>query len=247
LTTLRLTPAIKSELGPSGLLRAGINHGNVLLASRDQTSGQVSGIAVDLAREIGLRGDLPVKLVLYDSAAKMADDVGEGAWDIAFLGADPDRDAIAFTDPYLEIEATYLVPAGSRIASVDEVDREGVRIAVSGKSAYDLFLSRSLRQAQLLRAPGIDASLALFRRDRLEALAGLRARLLMDAATLPGSRVLDGGFMAVQQAVGTPQGRPSARKYLCHVLEEAKASGLIARLIERHGLRGVTVAPAAPC
>src|SRR5467141_4478263 len=152
-------PAARSELAPTGRLRVGINLQNFLLVNKESTDGQYSGIAVDLGRELGKRLGVPVKLVAFDTAGKLADAVKSGAWDVAFLGNEPSRaNEIAFSAAYLEIEAGYLVPAGSPIRTIADVDREGVRIAVAAKSAYDLYLSRSLKCAQLVRAQGIDAS-----------------------------------------------------------------------------------------
>jgi len=238
-----VSAAVRSELAPTGKLRVGINYGNFLLVNKDRASG----IAVDLGREIGRRLGVAVELVTYEAAGKLADGVKTGAWDVAFLGAEPQRaNEIAFTAAYLEIPATYLVPAGSRIRAIEEVDREGVRIAVAQKSAYDLYLSRNLKHAQLLRAEGIQGSYDLFVAQKLEVLSGLKPRLVTDAEKLPGSRVLDGQFTAVQQAIGTPKSRVAGAKYLREFAEEAKTSGLVAEAIARHGVRGVSVAPKAP-
>lgn len=239
--------AAQSELAPSGKLRVGINYGNFLLVNKDAPSGEYRGIAVDLARELGRRLGVPVELAGFETAGKMADAVKAGAWDVAFLGNEPARASeIAFSAAYLEIEAGYLVPAGSPIRSIAEVDRDGVRIAVADKSAYDLYLSRSIRHAKLLRTQGIDASCDLFVTDRLEALAGLKPRLLTDAAKLPGSRVLEGRFTAVQQSIGTPKAREAGARCLREFVEEMKASGFVAGSIERHAVPGVSVAPKAP-
>ena len=221
-------------------LRVGINFGNALLASRD-AAGAPGGIAVDLARELGRRLGVPIELVEYEAAGTMADDAKAGAWDVAFLAADPGRASdITFTAPYLEIEATYYVPAGSALRTVADVDREGVRIAVSDKSAYDLFLTRTVRCAELVRAPGVDASVTLFFAERLDALAGLRPLLVTIAHHHPGSRVLDGRFTAVQQAIGTPAGRDAT--YLHEFVAAVKASGFVAATIEKHGMRGLVAA-----
>ena len=234
----------RSELAPTGKLRVGVNHGNFLLVQKDKVSGEIRGIVPDLAAELGRRLDLPVELVNYAGAGQLADAAKTGAWDVGFLGAEPQRAGeIAFTPAYLEIEATYLVPAGSTIRTLAEVDREDVRIAVSSKSAYDLFLSRSLKHASLRRADGIDASYELFIAEKLEVLAGLKPRLVAHAERLPGSRVLEGRFTAVQQAIGTPRGREAGAAYLRKFAAEIKSSGLVARAIERHRIRGVSVAP----
>ena len=233
----------RADLAPSGKLRVGINFGNALLTSKN-AKGEPGGIAVDLARELAKRAGVPLEIVSYDSAGPTADGAKAGAWDVAFLGSDPARAGeISFTAPYLEIEATYLVPAGSPLRTIADVDREGVRIAVSDKSAYDLYLTRSLKQAKLVRVPGPDASVDLFFKDKLEALAGLKTTLVEAAARQPGSRVLDGRFTTVQQAIGTPKGRPAAAQYLHAFVEDVKASGFVAKAIEKNGIRGVSVAP----
>jgi polar amino acid transport system substrate-binding protein len=237
-----VSPAVRTELASTGKLRVGINYGNFLLVNPDRASG----IAVDLGQELGRRLGVAVELVTFPTAGKLADAVKAGAWDVAFLGAEPQRaNEIAFTAAYLEIPATYLVPAGSPIRAVAEVDRDGVRIAVAAKSAYDLYLSRSLKHAQLVRAEGIDASYELFVAQKLEVLSGLKPRLVADAEKLPGSRVLEGQFTAIQQAIGTPKQRAAGAKYLREFAEDAKASGLVAQAISRHRVRGVSVAPAA--
>jgi len=245
-TSPQVPPAARSELAPTGKLRVGINFQNFLLVNKNPASGEYGGIAVDLGRELGRRLGVPVELVPFSTAGRLADAVKAGAWDVAFLANEPVRASeIAFSAAYLEIEAGYLVPAGSPIRSIADVDRDGVRVAVNQKSAYDLFLTRSLQSAKLVRAPTIDASYDLFVKDKLDALAGLKPRLVMDAEKLPGSRVLEGRFLAVQQSIGTPQGRPSGAKYLREYAEDVKASGFVARAIEKHAVRGVSVAPKA--
>jgi polar amino acid transport system substrate-binding protein len=240
-----MPPAVRAELGRKGRLRAALNLANFLLVTR--TPQGPRGIVVDLAQELGRRAGLPVELIGYERPGDVADAASKDAWDVAFIAAEPARaNEIAFSAAYLEIEATYLVPAGSKLASLEDVDSTGVRIAVSARSAYDLYLSRTLRHAELMRAEGIDASCALFLERKLEALAGLRPRLLQDASRLPGARVFEGRFTAVQQAIGTPKPRAAAAAYLRAFAEEIKASGFVAELIARHGVRGVNVAPPAP-
>jgi polar amino acid transport system substrate-binding protein len=243
---MAITPnsAVISELAPNGVLRAGINLSNFLLVTGRAANGDPQGIAPDMAGEIAARLKVPLKLIAYESPGKLADAVAD--WDVGLIGAEPARaEQIAFSAAYLEIEATYLVPADSKIRSLEEVDRKGVRIAVAARSAYDLYLTRSIKNAELVHANGLDASYELFVREKLDALAGLRPRLVKDVQNLPGARVLEGRFTAVQQAVGTPKARVAAAAFLAAFIEEAKASGLVARLIERHGVRGVNVAPAA--
>ena len=241
-----ISPAVRSEMAPTGKLRVGINYGNFLLVTSYSPGAEPRGPAPDLARELGRRLGVPVEWVAFETAGKLADAVKTGVWDVAFLGAEPQRaNEIAFTAAYLEIPATYLVPAGSPIRSVADVDREGARIAVSEKSAYELYLSRNIKHAKLVLTQGIDASFNLFVSQKLEALAGLKPRLLMDVAKLPGARLLDGQFTAVQQAIGTPKARDAAAKYLRAFVEEVKASGVVAEAISRNAVQGVSVAPPA--
>ncbi len=238
------TSAVIAELASTGVLRAGINLSNFLLVTGRAANGDPQGISPDMAGEIAARLNVPLKLIPYESPGLLADAVAD--WDVGLIGAEPARAAqIAFSAAYLEIEATYLVPADSAIRSVEDVDRKGVRIAVAARSAYDLYLSRSIQHAELVHANGLDASYELFVREKLDALAGLRPRLVKDVQKLPGARVLEGRFTAVQQAIGTPKARVASAAFLAAFVEEAKASGLVARLIERHGVQGVNVAPAA--
>jgi len=223
-------------------LRAGLNRSNFLLVVKDSPAEEPRGVASDMARELARRLDVGVAFLNFESPGKMADAVK--TWDVAFLGAEPARAGeIDFTPAYVEIEATYLVPPGSALKSIDDVDRAGVRISVSNRSAYDLYLSRALKHAELVRADGLDASFDRFVADKLDALAGLRPRLILDVGRVPGARILDGRFTAIQQAIGTPKGRPAGAQYLREFVAEVKASGFVAELIERHGARGLSVAP----
>ena len=242
-----ISPSLRSDLAPTGTLRVGINHGNPVLATRDPSSGDLRGVAVDLAGELSRRVGVPVELVGFESAGKMVEGLKAGAWDVAFLAVDPVRAGeIDFTAPYIEIEGAYLVPAGSPIRAIAEVDREGVRIGVSTNSAYDLFLKRNLQHAQLVHAPSPEASLGLFGTDKIDVLAGVRQPLVAHAAKVPGARVLDGRFMAIHQALGVVKGRGAAVTYLREFIEDVKASGFVAQAIEKAGIRGVSVAPRAP-
>jgi polar amino acid transport system substrate-binding protein len=240
-----MPPEVRQQLTTTGVLRAGLNYANFLLITR--TLSGPRGIVPDLAGEIARRAGAQLEFVGYEAPGLVADAAATNAWDIAFIGAEPARaNEIAFSAAYLEIEATYLVPAGSPIRALEEVDRPGVRIATSARSAYDLYLSRTLRHATLERAEGLDASYQLFVSKKLDVLSGLRPRLMQEVEKLPGARVLEGRFTSVQQAIGTPRGRDAAAAYLRAFVEETKASGLVAELIARHGVRGVSVAPPAP-
>ena len=241
---MTVTPAAaRADLAPSGTLRVGINFSNNLLTARDPVTRAPSGIALDLAAELGRRLGVPVEIVSYESAGELADSAGAGQWEVGFLGAEPQRAReISFTDAYLEIESTYLVPPGSKLNSIADVDRDGVRVAVTAKAAYDLYLQRNLKHARLVHAPSADAAFKVFVADKLEALAGLKSRLEKDHAGMPGSRILPGRFTAVQQAVGTPKGHDIGAQFLREFVADAKASGLVARTIEKNRIRGVTVA-----
>ena len=237
---------VRSELAPSGTLRAGINLANFLLVTGRSPGGDPEGVAPDMAAAIAKRLDVPIAYVPYATPAELAAAATDDVWDIGLIGAEPARaETIAFTAAYTEIEATYLVPAGSPLGRVEDVDRDGVRIAVAGGSAYDLFLRRSLEHAELVQASGLDGSFDLFVDEKLDALAGLRPRLLSDVERLAGAHILDGRFTAVQQAVGTPRPRERGAAFLAEFVEEAKASGLVQRLIDQHGVRGLSVAGAA--
>jgi len=244
--TPQISPAVLSELAPSGKLRVGINHSNFLLVNPGSPHGAPKGIAPDLALELGRRAGLPVEFASFDAAGKTADAIRDALVDAGFIASEAERaSVIEFSSAYLELPATYLVPQGSSIRSLAEVDRPGVRIAVSGRSAYDLYLSRTLKHAQLVRAEGIAASVKLFTDQKLEALAGLKPGLLADQQKIPGSRLLEGQFTAVQQSIGAPKKRSAAAQYLREFVEDAKRSGLVAQLVEKHGVEGVNVAPPA--
>jgi polar amino acid transport system substrate-binding protein len=236
----------RAELAPGGTLRAAINFGNPVLAQKDPATGMPRGISVDLAHELARRLGVAVELVQFDAAGKVFAAAKEGRWDVAFLAIDPERTTeIAFTAPYVLIEGTYLVRADSPLRGIDDVDRPGVRVAVGNKSAYDLYLARTLRNAQLVRAPTSQASIKLFLSDRLDAAAGVRQPLMQFAASRPDLRVLDGRFMAIEQAMGTPKRNLAGTRYLQAFVEEMKASGFVAQGLARSGQREAAVAPPA--
>jgi polar amino acid transport system substrate-binding protein len=238
--------AARSELAPTGTLRVALNMSNFLLTAKDPASGEPRGIAADLGRELGQRLGVPIVLLPYPNPGELADAASAGVWDVGFIGAEPQRaHAIDFTAAYVEIEATYLVPPGSPLQTIGDVDRPGVRIAAPARSAYELYLSRTLQHAQLIREQGAENTFKRFVEERLDALAGLRPRLVIDQEAMPGSCLLDGRFTAVQQAAGTPTGRPAGSQYLRTFIEDVKATGLVGRLIEQHHVRGLTVAAPA--
>lgn len=237
---------LRSELAPTGKLRAGINTANFLLVTGRQDDGAPQGVAPDMANAVAERLGVQIAYVPYETPGQLADDATKGVWDIGLIGAEPARaEHIAFSAAYVEIEATYLVPADSRIQAIADVDRPGIRIAVAARSAYDLYLTRNIQHAELVRVTGLNASYDLFVNDQMDALAGLRPRLLSDVEKLPGARLLDGKFTAVQQAIGTPRDREAGAAFLRNFVEEAKASGWVGQFIERHQVKGLSVAPPA--
>jgi len=238
--------AARSEIAPTGTLRVGVNMSNFLLTRTDEATGKPAGLAVDLGRELAKRLDLPVEIIPYPNPGALADAAKSGVWDVGFLGAEPQRaNEIDFTAAYVEIEASYLVPGDSPLKSIADVDRDGIRIAVPTKAAYELYLTRNLKLAKLVHEKGADNAFKRFVDDKLDALAGLKPRLVTDQENMPGSRIIEGRFTAVQQAAGTPKGRSAAAQYLREFIEDVKASGLVAKTIEKNNVRGLTVAAKA--
>lgn len=238
---------VLAQLAPSGVLRAGINMSNFLLVVDKTPSGDPIGPSPAMAKAIADALGVPLQLVPYPNPSAVAAAAGSGAWDIGNIGAEPQRAKVMdFTAAYVEIVATYLVPPGSAIQSIDEVDRPGNRISVSKGSAYGLWLENNIKQAELRAVEGGDAAFEQFVNEKMEALASLRPRLVSETAQLPGSRILDGQFAAVQQAVGVNKGNEAAHAWLQEFVEAAKASGMVAGLIEQFGVQGkLSVAPAA--
>ena len=242
-TTPQAPPAARAELAPTGKLRAGINYQNTLLASKGPT-GESGGVAVELVRELARRLGVPLEIIPYSSAGSAAGAVKTGAWDVSILADEPQRaNEIAFAGALTEIDVTYLVPAGSKLRGIDEVDKPGVRIVVGEKSAYDLYLSRTIKLAQIVRIPGTAAAYNHFVAEKLDTLAGLKPTLLENAAKLPGSRILDGRFTVARHTVGTVRGRDAGTAYLREFVEDVKASGLVAQWIAKSGVKGLSVAP----
>jgi polar amino acid transport system substrate-binding protein len=237
------TPAAK-DLAPTGKLRVAINFGNPVLAQRGQ-DGEPRGVSAALARELGKRLNVPIDFVTFEEAGKVAEAASQNRWDIAFLAIDPTRAvAIEFTPPYVLIEGTYLTPASSPLQSVEEVDRNDVRIAVAENSAYDLYLTRTLRHAKLVRGSNSAAAVAAFEQGQVDVLAGVRQPLDTYARSHPGTRVMEGRFMGIQQAMCSPKGRETGAAFLREFIEEMKRSGFVAKALAESG-QSATVAPAA--
>lgn len=233
----------RAELAATGVVRAGINLGNPVIVQQGP-DGDLRGVGPALARELANRIGVRVAFITYDSAGKLAADVD--SWDVAFLAIDPERAAdIAFTAAYVHIEGTYLVPAGASIRKVDDVDRPGIRVAVGSKTAYELHLSRHLRNAELVREPTSQAALDRFLSANLDAVAGVRQSLVAAARAHPGHRVLDDSFMVIRQAAGVPKQQTTAHHYVAAFIEEAKVSGFVARALRESGVEGATIAPPA--
>jgi polar amino acid transport system substrate-binding protein len=238
--------AVVTDLAPAGTLRAAFNYGNPVLAIWDPATGVAGGISADLARELARCLGVPVEFVPYDAAGKVVAALASGAWDICFLAIDPLRAAdISFTAPYVIIEGVYMVADRSPIDDNAGVDRSGTRVGVIVGSAYDLFLSRELKHATIVRASSFDSVLALWTQGELDCIAGVKPQLEGAARRMPGFRVLPGRFMTINQAMGTPRGRDAGAKYLRDFVEEMKRSGFIARAFARHRIEGASMAPAA--
>jgi polar amino acid transport system substrate-binding protein len=228
------------DLAPTGKLRAAINFGNTVLAQREP----FGGVSVDLARELARRLGVPVEFVTYDAAGRVTADASKGVWDVAFVARDPERAKdIEFTNAYVIIEGGYMVPRGSALQNVEDVDRQGVRIAVGRGSAYDLWLTRNIKRATLVRAPTSPAAIVAFVNDKLEVAANVKQPLVEYARTHPEVRMLPGRFMVIEQAMATPRGRPAGASYLSAFIDEMKASGFVAASLARSGQRDATVAP----
>ncbi len=245
-STPEISSALRAEMAPTGVLRAAVNFGNVSLVQKDPAGGDPRGVAPDIARELARRLGVPIRYVIYDTAGKVTDAVGEGAWDVAFLAVDPEREkTIAFSAPYVELGGTYAVRKDSPLRRVSDFDRAGTRIAVGKGSAYDLFLTRTLKNAQLVRAPTSNAAVDIFFAQKLEAVAGIRELMTQTARRDANIRVIEDNYVTIGQAVAVPRGRDAAARYLRSVVEELKASGFVAAALKRSGSEDASVAPPA--
>jgi len=237
------TPAAVASLAPSGRLRAAINFGNGVLARRDP-GGIAGGITADLARELARQLGAPVDFVRYEQAGDVFAGLGSDAWDVCFLAIEPVRaEKIAFTEPYILIEGVYLVPAASALRAASDVDRAGARVGVIEGSAYDLFLTRELRRAALVRRPGPEPVLAALQDGQADLVAGVKPQLEADARSVPGLRLLPEAFMSIRQAMGTPRGRTAGAAYLAEFIAEMKRSGFLARAFASNRIEGASLAP----
>ena len=239
------SPAALAELAPTGKLRAAINFGNPVLASKDPATGEARGVSVDLSRELAARLGVPLEIVSFQAAGRVVEAVKTGAWDVGYVAIDPLRGVdMIQSPPYVVIEGSYLVPAGSPIRSNAEVDREGIRIVVGKGSAYDLFLSREIKRAMLVRVSTSAEVVNMMLSEKLEVSAGVRQQLEADAKRVPGVRLLAGRFMTINQAMAVPRGRDAGARYVRDFIEEMKASGFVAQALIRHNVEGAAVAPA---
>ncbi|OZI64489.1 ABC transporter substrate-binding protein [Bordetella genomosp. 11] len=244
---MSLDPQVLAKFIPTGRLRASINVGNPILARRDDGPGGAAGVSVDLARAFAKRLGVELELVVFDSAGKSVDAVTAEQADIGFFAIDPVRGAgINFTDAYVLIEGAYLVREDSPLRERAEVDRPGIRVTVGKGSAYDLYLTRELKQAEIVRAPTSPAVVDFFVAEKTEVAAGVKQQLEADMQRVPGLRLLPGSFMVIRQAMGMPKGRgDAAANELRAFVEEMKASGFVAEALKRHRIEGAAVAPAA--
>ncbi len=245
---MNTSPEVVDAFAPLGRLRAAINLGNPLLAGSDARTGELYGVSVDMAREWARLLGVDAQLIAFDTAGKSVEAVNQGQADVGFFAIDPLRGAgIAFTAAYVLIEGCYLVPADSPIRRNEDVDRPGHVVIVGEGSAYDLYLSRELRQASIVRAPTSPSVVDTFVAQKAHVAAGVRQQLEADAARIGGVRLLEGRFMVIQQAMGTPKSRgPVAAHALSRFVESMKRTGFVAEALARHGITGATVAPAEP-
>ncbi|MBT9463829.1 ABC transporter substrate-binding protein [Hydrogenophaga sp.] len=238
------SPAAIAQLSPTGKLRAAINFGNPILATRN-AAGEPQGVSVDLAREAARRLGLPIELVLFNSAGNVVEGIKAGKVDLAFVAIDPVRAAdMEYTAPYVVIEGSYLVRNDSPLRRNEDVDRAGTKVVVGKGSAYDLFLTREIKAATLVRAPTSPAVTDMFLAEKLDVAAGVKQQLEMDAQRVGGVRLLPGRFMVIEQSMGVPKGRTAAQAWLSSFIEEMKATGFVAAGLQRHGIQGAAVAPA---
>lgn len=235
---------VQQGLTPTGVLRASINTGNPILANLDPKTGKPYGVSIDLAQALAERLGVGLELVVFDSAGKSVDAVTNDKADVGFFAVDPVRGAgIAFSAPYVLIEGAYLVSNDSPIRENSEVDKTGLRVVVGKGSAYDLFLTRQLQFAQIVRAPTSPAVVETYQQINADVAAGVRQQLEADASRLGGLRILPGRFMVIQQAMGVPKGRGQAASvFLRAFVDEMKSSGFVARALKRHGIEGASVA-----
>lgn len=241
---MSLSSDIVRAFAPTGRLRASINTGNPILAAPDAQAG-AKGVSVDLARGFAQRLGVQLELVVFDTAGKSVDAVAAEQADIGFFAIDPKRgEAIRFTAPYVLIEGCYAVREASPLKAMEEVDSTGTRVVVGKGSAYDLFLTRELKEAALLRAPSSPAVVEFFLEQGAEVAAGVKQQLEADAARLGGVRLLPGHFMVIRQAMGCPKARgEAAAAALAAYVEDMKRSGFVAEALQRHGIQGAAVAP----
>lgn len=238
-----VAPRLRDLLAPGGIMRSGTNLSNFLLVTGRTDAGDPVGVSPDMARSFADCLGVGVTYVTYPSPGPLADAAAEDTWDIGLIGAEPQRARmIAFTEPYVEIEASYLVRGDAPFDTPQAVDMPGKRIAVTGRTAYALWLENNLRHAELVYAGNFDDALALFRDAGLDALAGLRSRLVTDERAMPGTRILPGRFMAVQQAIGVPIAKAEALPLVARFVKAARDGGLVAALIEKHGVHDLAVA-----
>jgi polar amino acid transport system substrate-binding protein len=237
-------PQVIGDLAPTGKLRAVINLGNAVLAKKE-ANGDPGGVSVDIARELSRRLGVPLELVTVTSAAQSVETLKAGRVDVGFFAIDPARGVdTMFTGPYVQIEGSYLVRNDSPLRSNDQVDRDGIRVAVGNKSAYDLYLTRELKRAKLERVTTSQEVVNHFLAHRLDVAAGVKQQLELDAKRVPGVRLLPGRFMVINQAMGMRLGREAGARYLTEFVEDIKATGFVAQALRRHGIEGAAVAPA---
>jgi polar amino acid transport system substrate-binding protein len=243
-----IPPGVRAELAPTGKLRVGLILSNQVLVTKDSSTGELRGVTINLGKALAQRLGVPFEPVGYANPAALVKSFGADQWDIAFLAFDPARaKEVDFSPPYMEVDNTYLVTAQSKVASVERADQPGVTIAVPERSAPDLFLTRNLKSAQVLRVPGgAEAAIEVLRSGGADAYAENAHMLSLYADRLPGGRVLEGRYTVIQHAIATPKGKTAASEYVKTFVEESKSDGTVAEAIRAARLLRTRVAPASP-
>jgi len=236
---MALVEAARGQLAPRGVLRAGINLSNFLLVTGKDEQGQHQGVSPDIAKSLAEALSVPLQLVPFPGPGKLADAIVDDVWDVANIACEAERaKTIHFSPAYCQIQATYLVPAGSPINGIEDVDRPGVKIATKARGAYDLWLTDHIKHATILRAASIEESFLLFQKENCDVLSGLRPRLLQDRERVEGSRVLPGSFTVIKQCIGCRKDLPEAAQFLDQFVLQARQSQMIEEMIKAHGVEG---------
>ena len=239
-----MSDIILKQLAPKGYLRAAINLSNFLLVTGKDNHGDPEGVSPDLAKALANELNVEVKLIPFQRPGELADAVSDDIWDIGNIANEAERaKSITFSSPYTLIESTFLVRDSSYINSLSDVDREGVRIAVAERSAYDLWLTENIKNAELIRAKSIDLSFSIFQKNEYEVLAGLKPKLIDDLKNTENCKILPGAFTFIKQCIGSKPGNLEAEKYINYFIEKNIENGFIEKLLIKYNVLGKLSVP----